>query len=115
MTASLVWPAKPSGTLVMPEETNSRIDVPLGCDVPAAGSVRVTLSLSTVALSSEFTLVCTLNPYDSSLLRASLWLSPFTSGIWTFCGPAENHTLIREPFLALAPPAGFCLVNVPAG
>ncbi len=115
MTASLVWPARPSGTLVMPEETNIRIDVPLGCEVPAAGSVRVTLSLSTVALSSEFTLVCTLKPAASSLVLASLCDMPFTSGICAFCGPAENHTLTTEPFLAFTPPAGSCLVNVPAG
>ena len=73
-TVSLGWPTRPSGTLVMPEEMYSVIVVPLGCDVPEAGSVLTTLSFSMVALSAVFVTDDTLKPRSSSALRASSWV-----------------------------------------
>ena len=114
-TVSFDWPTKPSGTLVMPEEMYSRIVVPFDCFDPAAGLVRVTLSLATVSLSSVCVLAATLNPAASSAERASSCDLPLTSGTVPVDGPAENHTLTVEPAATFLPPAGDCLVNVPFG
>ena len=73
-TVSLGWPTRPSGTLVMPEEMYSVIVVPLGCDVPEAGSVPTTLFFSMVALSAVFVMDDTLKPSFSSASRASSWV-----------------------------------------
>ena len=63
-------PTMPSGMRVMPDETHRLIVEPLGCDVPEAGSVRVTQSFVTVALSSVCTAGFTSNPASSSASRA---------------------------------------------
>ena len=99
----------------MPEEMYSRIVVPFDCLDPAAGLVRVTLSLATVSLSSVCVLAATLNPAASSVERASSCDLPLTSGTVPVDGPAENHTLTVEPTATFLPPAGDCLVNVPFG
>ena len=114
-TVSLDWPTKPSGTLVIPEEIYSRMVVPFDCLDPAAGLVRVTLSLDTVSLSSVWVLAATLNPAASNAARASSCDLPLTSGTVPVDGPAENHTLTTDPRATFLPPAGDCLVNVPFG
>ena len=88
---------------------------PLASCVPAAGSVRVTRSLSTSALISLRVVELTLNPALSKAARASSCVKFLTSGTMADCGPAENHTLTVEPFVTLTPPLGSCLVSVPSG
>ena len=75
---------------MLPEEMYRVTNVPSSALVPAAGSVRVTRSCSTLGLSSVRVADATLNPASSNICRASSCERLDTSGTSAESGPSEK-------------------------